>query len=156
MHIVTMQRVARTGQAGLVRRRRRVAGLILRLLVAAALAVDAYEHADLASLYSAIHASISQAALFRIEAGAASAGALVVLAYGRRGGFALALLISASALGAILLYRYVDVGRLGPIPNMYEPAWFPEKTAAAVAEAAATVLAAGGLLWEVRDRCKHR
>ena len=61
-------------------------------------------------------------------------------------------MVAASSLTAILLYRYVNVGQIGFLPNMYEPAWFPEKSVAAVAEAAATVLAAGGLLWEVRKR----
>jgi len=28
--------------------------------------------------------------------------------------------VAASALGAVLLYRYVDVGSLSPLPNMYE------------------------------------
>jgi hypothetical protein len=37
-----------------------------------------------------------------------------VLAVGRRVGFGLALVVVARALGAILLYRYVDVGGLGP------------------------------------------
>jgi hypothetical protein len=68
---------------------------------------------------------------------------------GRRIGFALAAVVAASALGAILLYRYVNVGSLGPLPNMYEPVWFPEKTTAAVAEAAATVAAVGGLSWKL-------
>ena len=149
---MTTQRVPQASEAAPGRRQGRAAKLTLRLLVAAALAVDAYVHADLAPLYDAIHGSISQGDLFRVEAGVASAGALIVLAYGRRAGFALALLVAVSALSAILLYRYVDMGTLGPIPNMYEPTWFPEKTTAAVAEAAATVLAAGGLLWEVRDR----
>jgi hypothetical protein len=135
--------VGRAGQA---------ARLVLRALVAAALAVDAYVHADLAPGYDAIHASVSQGDLFRVEAGVASAAALIVLAVGRRTGFALAFVVAASAFGAIMLYRYVDVGTLGPLPNMYEPAWFPEKITAAVAEAAAAVLSAGGLLGEVRLR----
>jgi hypothetical protein len=123
--------------------------LILQLVTAAGLAVDAYCHADLASAYDGIQGSISQGALFRIEAGAASAAALIVLVAGRRTGFALAAVVAASALGAILLYRYVNVGSLGPLPNMYEPVWFPEKTTAAVAEAAATVAAVGGLSWKL-------
>jgi hypothetical protein len=146
------QRVLRTSLPAAASRRSRLTGLILRLLVAAGLAVDAYVHADLAPLYDAIRASVSQGDLFRIEAAAASAAALIVLAWGRRTGFALALLVAASALGAILLYRYVNVGALGPIPNMYEPAWFPEKITAAVAEAAAVVFAAAGLLWEARQK----
>ncbi|HEY1618604.1 MAG TPA: hypothetical protein VGG25_13365 [Streptosporangiaceae bacterium] len=130
----------------------RVAGLMLRVLVAAALAVSAYVHADLAPVYDGVRASISQGDLFRIDAAAASLAALVVLVIGRRTGFALAFVVAASSLGAILLYRYVNVGQLGPLPDMYEPAWFTEKSIAAVAEAAATVLAACGLLWEVRKR----
>lgn len=127
-------------------------GLALRVLTAAALAVVAYVHADLAGDYAGIHASISEGTLFLILAGAASAAAALVLIVGRRPGFLLAALVAAAALGAILLYRYVDVGQLGPIPNMYEPAWFPEKTAAAWAAAAALILAIGGLTREVRHR----
>lgn len=129
---------------------------MLRLLAAAGLAVDAYVHADLAPAYGGIRATISEGDLFRIEAGAAAGAALIVLVAGRRAGFGLALAVAASGLGALLLYRYVDVGRLGPVPNMYEPSWFPEKTAATVAEAAAAVLAAGGLLWAARQRERTR
>ena len=129
---------------------------MLQLLVAAGLAVDAYVHADLAPVYDGIRATISEGDLFRIEAGVAAGAALIVLVAGRRAGFLLALTVVASGLGALLLYRYVDVGRIGPVPNMYEPSWFPEKTAATGAEAAATVLAAGGLLWAVRQRERPR
>ncbi len=133
-----------------------VTRLILRVLVAAALAVVAYTHADLAPIYSGIRATVSEGQLFTAMTVAASVAALVVLVVGRRTGFALAFLVAAAALGAILLYRYVDVGQLGPLPNMYEPAWFPEKTTAAIAAAAATVLAAGGFLGEVRYRWRHK
>lgn len=129
-----------------------VAGLVLRLLVAAGLAVDAYVHADLAPVYDGIRASISQGEVFRLEAGAAAAAAVIVLVAGRRAGFGVALAVAAGGLAALLLYRYVDVGRLGPLPNMYEPSWFGEKTAAAVAEAAVVAFAAGGLLWALRHR----
>lgn len=132
------------------------AGLLaLRLITAAGLAVDAYVHADLASEYDGIQATISQGALFRIEAGAASLAALLVLILLRRGSraaFAFAILVAASAFGAIMLYRYVDVGTLGPLPNMYEPVWFTEKTTAAIAEAAAVLAAAAGLIGETLRR----
>jgi hypothetical protein len=126
--------------------------LVLRLIAAAGLAVDAYVHADLASAYDGIQATISQGTLFRIEAGAASLAALLVLATGRRATFALAALVAASALGAIMLYRYVDVGALGPLPNMYEPVWFAEKITAAIAEAVALIAAIGALTWETIRR----
>ena len=57
-------------------------------------------------------------------------------------------LVAASALGAVLLYRYVDVGSLGPLPNMYEPTWYFRKTLSAYAEGAAVVAALmRGALW---------
>jgi hypothetical protein len=126
--------------------------LVLRVITAAGMAVDAYVHADLASNYASAGTAISQSTLFLIEAGAASAAALIVLAIGRRAGFALAALVAVSALAAILVYRYVDIGTLGPLPNMYEPAWYPEKTTAAVAEAIATVASVAGLLWHQSHR----
>jgi plastocyanin len=141
---VTPQRVSQAGW------------LFLRLLVAAGLAVDAYVHSDLAPVYDGVRGPVSQGELFRIEAGAAAAAALIVVMAGRRTGFGLAFAVAASALGALLLYRYVDVGRLGPLPNMYEPGWFGEKSTAAVAETAAVVLSAGGLLREVRHRAAPR
>jgi hypothetical protein len=119
--------------------------LLLRLVTAAGLAVDAYVHADLAGAYDGISATVSQGTLFRAEAGAASLAALLVVVSGRRAAFALAARVAASALGALLLYRYVDVGQLGPLPNMYEPAWFTEKTVSALAEAVAAVTALAGL-----------
>ncbi|MBC3839966.1 hypothetical protein GXW82_06475 [Streptacidiphilus sp. 4-A2] len=101
--------------------------LILRLLAAVGLAVDAGIHAKLASQYDAVSASISQGTLFRIEAGAASLAVLLVLLWRRRPGDLFALLTAAAGVAALLVYRYVDVGKLGPLPNMYEPVWFSDK-----------------------------
>ena len=129
---------------------------LLRLLTAAALAIDAYIHADLAPGYDLISARISQGDLFRIEAGAASLAALLIVVTAVWPVWAFAGLVLASALGALLLYRYVDVGQLGPLPNMYEPVWFPEKTAAAFAEAAGVVTALVGLLVVLRSRGRRR
>jgi hypothetical protein len=50
--------------------------------------------------------------------------------------------VGASALAAVLLYRYVDLGPLGPLPDMYENTWqVPGKLLSAYAEGAAVVLA---------------
>jgi hypothetical protein len=47
----------------------------------------------------------------------------------------------------VLLYRYVDLGALGPLPDLYENTWqVPGKLLSAYAEAAAVVLAGLGLL----------
>jgi hypothetical protein len=129
--------------------------LLLRLIAAAGLAVDAYVHADLASNYASAGTAISQSGLFLTEAGAASAAALIVLVIAGRAGFALAAVVAASALAAILVYRYVDIGSLGPLPNMYEPAWYPEKTTAAIAEAVAAIASIAGLLGHQLSRRPH-
>lgn len=130
---------------------------VLRLLTAAGLAVDAYVHADLAANYDPVTKTISQGDLFRIEAGAAALAALLVILFGTRPlVWGYALLVAAAGVAAVLLYRYVDVGSVGPLPNMYEPGWYPEKTASAVAEAAAMVTAAAGVLLARRLRTNSR
>jgi len=128
--------------------------LALRVLTAAGLAIDAYIHADLAGAYDPVRHSISQGTLFRIEAGAAAFAALLIVVTAHRAAWAVAFLVAASSFGAIVLYRYVDVGTLGPLPNMYEPIWFTEKWVAAVAEAVATVTALAGFV--VAVRAAHR
>jgi hypothetical protein len=116
------------------------------LVVAAGLVVDAVVHLQLAPDYQlAAPAGIGQGNLFRIAAVAAALVALWVLVRPGRLSFAAAFLVAASALAAVLLYRYVDVPAIGPIPSMYEPLWFPEKTLSAVAEAVATLAALAGL-----------
>ena len=39
---------------------------------------------------------------------------------------------------ALLLYYFVNVGQIGPIPNMYEHAWYADKVFTLVAQAVAT------------------
>ncbi|MFD5466546.1 hypothetical protein ACFWIQ_27505 [Kitasatospora sp. NPDC127059] len=119
--------------------RHRVVHLVLRLVAAAGLAVDAAVHTRLAERYDAVGDTLSQGTLFRAEAAAASLAVLLVLLLRRRGGDLFAWLVAASGLGALLLYRYVDVGALGPLPDMYEPLWFADKTLAAWAEGVALV-----------------
>jgi hypothetical protein len=114
-------------------------------VAAAGLGYDAYAHLDLASSFDANAAMISQGMLFRVEAVLACLAAVLVLITGRWVAAIFAVLVAGSALGAVLLYRYVDLGALGPLPNMYEPSWYLEKTLSAVAEAVA-VVAAGVVL----------
>ncbi|MFF2080067.1 hypothetical protein ACFVXG_35570 [Kitasatospora sp. NPDC058162] len=131
---------------------RRPLHLLLRLLAVAGLAIDAAVHARLADQYDPIGDSISQGTLFRAEAAAASLAALLLLLGRRRSAVLFAWLVAASGLGALLLYRYVDVGALGPLPNMYEPIWFTEKTLAAWAEGVATAALTVLLLLGLRRR----
>ncbi len=114
----------------------------LALLVAAGLVVDAYVHLHLASGYQlAAPAGIGQGNLFRVEAVVALLVAGLVLLTGSRVAFAAAALVGLSAFAAVVLYRYVQVPALGPIPSMYEPVWFFQKTLSAIAEGAVGLLA---------------
>jgi hypothetical protein len=124
-----------------------IASWTLRVGTAAALGVDAVVHWQNAPAYDAVKATLSQGELFRAEAVLAVAVGLLVLIRPRRSSWVAALLVAGSALGAVLLYRYVDVGSLGPLPDMYENTWqVPGKLLSAYAEGAAVVLAALGLL----------
>lgn len=120
--------------------------ILLRALIAAGLVVDAVVHLQLAGRYDPNGSSISQGDMFRIEAVVALiVAALVLLAPWKRIAYLVAFLVAASAFGAVMLYRYVNVGSLGPLPNMYEPVWFTKKTLTAYAEAGAAVVAFVGL-----------
>jgi hypothetical protein len=41
----------------------------------------------------------------------------------------------------VLVYAYIDVPRIGPIPAMYDAVWYTEKTISAIGEGAAFVAA---------------
>lgn len=118
----------------------------LRLITAAALAASAYIHLHLADRYSTLGSDITQGDLFYAQGAIAALVALWVLVTGMRSAWAAAALVAAASLAAVLVYRYVDVGSIGPIPNMYEPDWepSPDKLVSAVAEGAAVVFAAVG------------
>jgi hypothetical protein len=123
-----------------------VVAVALRVLVSALLAVDAIVHLRLASDYQlAAPGGIGQGNVFRIEAAVAVAVGLYVLFIGSRTAYGAAFLVAASALAAVLVYRYVDVPAIGPIPSMYEPLWFFQKSLSGVAEGAGALLAAGGV-----------
>lgn len=125
-------------------------GWLLRLATAAALAVDAFVHASLASTYDPIRATVSQGQLFRVEAAAALAAAVLILAWANRLTWLFAVLVLAGGLAAVLFYQFVDPGRLGPLPDMYDPQWTPAKAASVVAEGLGALLAAIGLARAVR------
>lgn len=115
--------------------------LVLRLLVVAGLAVDAYVHFHLASQYDGVVARISQGTLFRIEGAVAAVAAVLVIVVRRWITDLFAFLVALAGIAAVVVYRYVDVGAFGPFPNMYEPGWYTEKTVSAIAEAVATLAA---------------
>ena len=121
--------------------------IALILIVVAGLAVDAYTHLHLASDYDPVKTStLSQGDLFRAESVVAILVALLLIVHPRRWTAAIAALVAGSALAAVLVYRYVNIGQIGPIPSMYEASWYTEKTISAIAEGAAFLAAIGLLL----------
>lgn len=116
--------------------------IVFRILVAAALAVDALVHFSLAANYQqAAPGGIGAGNIFRIQAALAILAAIYVLLRGSKPAFIVAGLVAITAFAAVVVYRYVDLPALGPIPAMYEPVWFAKKTLTAIAEAAGTILA---------------
>lgn len=134
-------------------------GWVLRVLVAACLVTDAVVHLRLASRYALASAPghLSEGVLFRVESVAALVVALVVLLLGNRAAFAAAFIVAGSAFVAVMLFRYVDVPAFGPLPSMYEPLWFGQKTISAVAEGLGAVLSAAGFAraWVIANRGRH-
>jgi len=130
--------------------------MVLRLVVVAGLAVDVYVHLHLAAGYDANTAAISEGALFRVEAGVAGLAAVLVLLTRSQVGLVVAFLVAAGGVGAVLLYQYVDVGAVGPLPNMYEPLSYPEKTDSLIAEAVAALAALALLALHRASRTQHR
>ena len=124
----------------------------LAAATAALLAVDAFVHVTDARLYDSITTStVSEGTLFRVEALVALVVAIALLIQPRPAVWAVAAVVAASAAAAVLLFTYVDVGALGPLPDMYEPTWaLSGKAVSAIAEIAATVLALAGLTLTLR------
>ena len=140
--------------------RSRVGPLQRALAVATAvlLGIDAYVHLHDAHFYApAAGSTIGEGNLFRAQAIVAVIVAVALLIRPHPVVWAVAVLVTASAVGAVLLYTYVDVGALGPLPDLYEPSWVPAgKLASAVAEGLRTLLAITGFVLSVRTGVRAR
>ena len=123
----------------MVRAHRALWGALIVVTIAG-LATDAYVHLNLARAYDGIRtSSLSQGDLFRVEAALTVLAGLALVVRPRRYTALLAFLISAGGLAAVLLYAWVDVGRIGPLPDMYDPYWSTEKAFSVAGEAVAAV-----------------
>ena len=114
-------------------------GLVAVIVVG--LAIDAYQHFNVAHNYVYNKTStVSEATLFRIEAVMAIVAAVLVIVWASRWSAAIALAVAGGGLFLLVLYRYVNVGKIGPIPGMYEPTWaVPGKKWSVAGEAMAVV-----------------
>jgi hypothetical protein len=123
---------------------RKGAQIALTAVVVVGLAIQAFVHFHLAGSFPLNKTStLSEEDLFNAEAAAAVVAALALILRPRRYTAGFAFLVAAAGTVAVILYRYVDVGKIGPIPNMYDPYWAPfEKNLSVIAEAIAAVAAA--------------
>jgi hypothetical protein len=100
----------------------------LAVVAAAGLGIDAFTHLDLAHLYQAnTTGTVNEGVLFQIEAALAIVAGIWILLRPGVLSAAFTLLVAGGGAFVLLLYRYVNVGKIGPIPNMWDPGWFPEK-----------------------------
>jgi enamine deaminase RidA (YjgF/YER057c/UK114 family) len=132
---------------------------VLTVIAAAGLALDAYVHLNLASAFADVKTSVmSKADVFRIDAVVALIAAVALLVRPRRWTAGFAFLVAAAGTIAVVLYRYVDLGAIGPFPNMYDPYWGPAKKAISAFAEGAAALAALGLfvMFHIRARNEER
>ena len=131
---------------------------VLAVVTAALLGVDAYVHLHDAAQYDQFRSSVmSEGTLFRIQGVVAIVVALALLIWPRVLTWIVSLLVAGSAAVAVTLYTYVNVGQLGPLPNLYENTWnAPGKAFSAIAETLAALVAIAGLTLAVRARSGRR
>ncbi len=121
--------------------------LLLQIAIVVALIIDAVVHLRLAANYElAAPGGIGEGTLFRAESVAALAVAVLIVFRGTsRSSYLCSLVVAGSAVAAVVLFTYVDVPAIGPIPSMYEPVWYFEKSLSAVAEGVGAALSAAAI-----------
>ena len=110
----------------------------LLIVTVAGLAVDVFVHFRVAGSYDAVGDAITEGLLFRVEAVIAIIAIALLLIRLNRLTAAFAALVAGGGTLALLLYYFVNVGPIGPLPNMYEHVLFAEKGITLVAQAVAT------------------
>ncbi len=119
------------------------AGWFARLIAAGALAVVAGIHAQLAPRYAPIGEQVTQADLFRVQAGVAAVAAIAVLLRPGRLVRLFAAAVALASLVAVVVTVYVAIPAIGPFPRVFEPIWYGEKVVATVAAAVALAAVLG-------------
>lgn len=109
--------------------------VVLRVLSAVALAISGYVHLHLAHRYG-YPGTITGTQMFLAQGVTALVLAAAVLVTGNRWVWAAGAALGLASFAAVMTYRYVDLGAIGPLPNMYDATWqpSPEKLLSAVAE----------------------
>jgi hypothetical protein len=114
--------------------------IALRVVAAVGLVYDGVSHLQVAVNYDGNRgALVAQGDLFRMQAAVAILAALLVLLVRHRWTDVFALLVAASAVAAVVTYRFADLGPVAGLPDMFEPIWYPEKLLSLVAELLASL-----------------
>jgi hypothetical protein len=134
----------------------------LAALTAVALIASAYLHLHLAANYApnVVAGTISEGDVFHIQALAsvAVAAGLVIAVVADHRWLGPALFAAAGllvgSLAAVVTYRYLDIGKILLLPDMYEPIWFRDKTLRAIIEGAGALAALSGVRTAWRHTCR--
>jgi len=123
-------------------------GVVIRLLVVAGLAVDAYTHIHLASNFKSNNDGvISGDWMFRLEGIVAAIVAILVLIWANRLTYLLAFVVAAGGVAAVVIFSKYNVGKIWPLSTVYEPIWYTEKYVSLIGEAVAAVAALIGVIY---------
>src|SRR4051794_41985034 len=119
--------------------------LVLRVIAATCLGISAYVHLHLAHRYG-FPGTISGETIFRVQGVVAATIAVLLLVTGNKWVWVAAALVGLASFAAVMLYPYVNVGAIGPLPQMYDSTWgpSPEKVLSPVPEIAEAVPWLGG------------
>ncbi|MCL3861691.1 hypothetical protein [Actinotalea sp. K2] len=116
---------------------------VLRLLGAVALGYSGYLHLRLALERPPLLADggITLSGLFLAQAAAVAVVVLWVAVRGSRAAWVGFAAVAVGSLLAVLLSVYVQIPAIGPIPSLYEPLWYFEKTWSAISAGVAVLVA---------------
>lgn len=115
-----------------------------RVVVAAGLVGSAYVHLDLAPTYDGIGEQLTVGDLFRAQGVVGLLAAATVLLMRRRVALLLAVAVAVASTAAVASSVYVRIPAVGPLPELYEPLWYLDKTVSALCTTVAAVV--GGVL----------
>jgi hypothetical protein len=109
--------------------------VLLRVLAGVALAVSGYVHLHLAHRYG-YPGTITGEQLFIAQGVTALVLAVAIVVSGNRWLWAAGAALGLASFVAVMVYRYADIGAIGPLPDMYDATWqpSPQKLLSAVAE----------------------
>jgi hypothetical protein len=115
---------------------------VLLVLTAASLAISAYVHLHLAKSY-AYPATITGTQLFVTQGVIALVVTAVLVVTDNRWAWVAAAVVGLASFAAVMSSRYLDIGAVGPFPDMRDTTWHPtpDKPLSAAVEALVVLFA---------------